>query len=501
MQANELHRLTIHEAHDLLKQRKISSLELTKSVLKRIAAVEERVRACVTIAEDMALKEAEEVDAYMRTGQEISPLAGIPTLIKDVICTKGIRTTCSSRMLKDFVPPYDATVIEKLKAQRAIIVGKTNMDEFAMGSSTEHSAFFPTHNPWDLSRVPGGSSGGSAVAISADEAIYALGSDTGGSIRQPAGFCSVVGLKPTYGRVSRFGLVAFASSLDQIGPMTKDVTDCALVMNAIAGHDPRDSTSVFHPVPDSTQQLIPEIKGLKIGIPRDYLVEGMQKEVRAALEKAVDKLRELGADIDWGVSLPHTKYGLAAYNIIAPSEASANLARYDGVKYGFSAGNASNVIESTERTRQSGFGAEVKRRIMLGTYALSAGYYDAYYLKAQKVRTLMKQEFDQAFARYDALVTPTSPTVPFKLGDRLEDPMQMYLADICTLPVNIAGIPAISIPAGFAEDPSPSRGSASGQGLPIGMQIMGRPFSEGTLLRIAFAYEQATDWHKRKPQI
>jgi len=489
MQSNELHQLTIHEAHELLKQKKISSTELTKSVLKRIAEIEEKVHACVTIVEDIALEEAEKVDNYIRTGHETTPLAGIPTLIKDVICTKGVRTTCSSKMLENFIPPYDATVLEKLKAQKAVIVGKTNMDEFAMGSSTEHSAFFPTHNPWDLSRVPGGSSGGSAAAVAADETIYALGSDTGGSIRQPAALCSVVGLKPTYGRVSRFGLVAFASSLDQIGPITKDVTDCALVMNAIAGYDSRDSTSVPYPVPDYTQQLIPDIKGLKIGISREYFVEGMQNKVRATLEAAIGKLRELGAEIDWEVSLPHTKYALAVYYILAPSEASANLARYDGVKYGFSERDASNVIETTERTRQSGFGPEVKRRIMLGTYALSAGYYDAYYLKAQKVRTLIKQEFDQAFEKYDALVTPTSPIVPFKLGEKLEDPMQMYLSDVCTLPINIAGIPAISIPAGFADN------------LPIGLQIMGKPFSEEILLRIAFAYEQATDWHKKKPPL
>jgi len=489
MPANELHQLTIHEAHELLKQRKISSTELTKSVLKRIAEIEGKVHACVTIVEDIALKEAEKVDNYIKTAHEITPLTGIPTLIKDVICTKGIRTTCSSKMLENFVPPYDATVIEKLKAQKAVIVGKTNMDEFAMGSSTEHSAFFPTHNPWDLSRVPGGSSGGSAVAVSTGEAIYALGSDTGGSIRQPAALCSVAGLKPTYGRVSRFGLVAFASSLDQIGPITRDVTDCALVMNVIAGYDSRDSTSVPYPVPDYTQQLIPDIKGLKVGIPREYLGEGVQDQVRAALQAAINKLQELGAEIDWEVSLPHTKYALAAYYILAPSEASANLARYDGVRYGFSERDASNVIETTERTRQFGFGPEVKRRIMLGTYALSAGYYDAYYLKAQKVRTLIKQEFDQAFEKYDALVTPTSPIVPFKLGEKLEDPMQMYLSDVCTLPINIAGIPAISIPAGFADN------------LPIGMQIMGKPFSEEILLRIAFAYEQATDWHNRNPKI
>ncbi len=489
MPANELHQLTIHEAHKLLKQRKISSTELTKSVLKRVAEIEGKVHACVTIVEDIALKEAKKVDNYIKTAHEITPLTGIPTLIKDVICTKGIRTTCSSKILENFVPLYDATVIEKLKAQKAVIVGKTNMDEFAMGSSTEHSAFFPTHNPWDLSRVPGGSSGGSAAAVAADETIYALGSDTGGSVRQPAALCSVVGLKPTYGRVSRFGLVAFASSLDQIGPITKDVTDCALVMNAIAGYDSSDSTSVPYPVPDYTQQLIPDIKRLRIGIPREYFVEGMQNQVRAALEAAIDKLRELGAEIDWEVSLPHTKYALAVYYVLAPSEASANLARYDGVKYGFSERDASNVIETTERTRQFGFGLEVKRRIMLGTYALSAGYYNAYYLKAQKVRTLIKQEFDQAFEKYDALVTPTSPIVPFKLGEKLEDPMQMYLSDICTLPINIAGIPAISIPAGFADN------------LPIGMQIMGKPFSEEILLRIAFAYEQATNWHKRKPPL
>jgi aspartyl-tRNA(Asn)/glutamyl-tRNA(Gln) amidotransferase subunit A len=489
MPTNELHQLTIHEAHKLLKQRKISSTELTKSVLKRIGEIEGKVHACVTIVEDIALNEAEMVDNYIKTADTITPLTGIPALIKDVISTKGIRTTCGSKMLENFNPLYDATVIEKLKAQKAVLLGKTNMDEFAMGSSTEHSAFSPTYNPWDLSRVPGGSSGGSAVAVSTDETIYALGSDTGGSIRQPAALCSVVGLKPTYGRVSRFGLVAFASSLDQIGPMTKDVTDCALVMNTIAGHDSRDSTSVSYPVPDYTQHLIPDIKGLKIGIPKEYFVEGMQSEVRAALQAAISRLQELRAEINWEVSLPHTKYALAVYYIIAPSEASANLARYDGVKYGFSERDAGNVIETTERTRQIGFGPEVKRRIMLGTYALSAGYYDAYYVKAQKVRTLIKQEFDQAFEKYDALVAPTSPIVPFKLGEKLDDPMQMYLSDVCTLPINIAGIPSISIPAGFADN------------LPIGMQIIGKPFSEEMLLRIAFAYEQATDWHKRKPSL
>ena len=485
---NQLYQLSIHQAHELLKQRKISSLELTQSVLGRIAEVENKIQACITITEDTALRGAKEADSCIARG-DIAPLTGIPALIKDVICTQGVRTTCGSKMLENFVPLYDATVIQKLKTQKAVIVGKANMDEFAMGSSTENSAFFPTYNPWDLDCVPGGSSGGSAAAVAADEPTYALGSDTGGSIRQPAGFCNTVGLKPTYGRVSRFGLVAFASSLDQIGPLTKNVTDCALVMNTISGYDPRDSTSVPYPAPDYTRQLIPELKGLKIGVPREYLVTGMQAGVRRALEIAINKLQELGAEIDWELSLPSTKYALAVYYILAPSEASANLARYDGVKYGFSEQNAPNVIQATEKTRQFGFGPEVKRRIMLGTYALSAGYYDAYYLKAQKVRTLIKQEFDQAFKKYDALVTPTSPTVAFKIGEKLEDPMQMYLSDVCTLPINIAGVPAISIPAGFAHD------------LPVGMQIIGKPFHEETILHIAFAYEQATDWHKRKPGI
>jgi aspartyl-tRNA(Asn)/glutamyl-tRNA(Gln) amidotransferase subunit A len=379
--------------------------------------------------------------------------------------------------------------VEKLNNCGAVIIGKANMDEFAMGSSTEHSAFFPTHNPWDLSRVPGGSSGGSAVAVAADEAIHALGSDTGGSIRQPAGFCSVTGLKPTYGRVSRYGLVAFASSLDQIGPLTKDVTDCAIVLNAIAGYDSRDSTSMPYPVPDYTQCLTTDLSGLSIGVPKEYFVEGMQGEVETAMRAAINKLKELGAMVEREVSLPHTRYALAAYYIIAPSEASANLARYDGVKYGFSYQDVDSMWEAMEKTRQFGFGDEVKRRIMLGTYALSAGYYDAYYLKAQKVRTLIRQEFDQAFKKFDALVTPTSPTVPFKIGEKVDDPLQMYLSDVCTLPINIAGLPAISIPAGFAD------------GLPIGMQLIGKPFGEETLLKIAYAYEQATEWHKRRPKI
>jgi len=484
----DLFRLTIHEASELLRRQELSSLELTQAVLDHIREVEGKVRAFVTITEDLALQQAKAADQRIRK-RETAPLAGIPALIKDNICTKGVRTTCGSRMLENFIPPYDATVMEKLKACGIVMVGKANMDEFAMGSSTEHSAFSPTHNPWDLSRVPGGSSGGSAAAVAADEAVYALGSDTGGSIRQPAGFCNVVGLKPTYGKVSRYGLVAFASSLDQIGPLTKDATDCALVMNAIIGYDSRDSTSLPHPVPDYTRVLIPDLHGLRLGVPQEYFVSGMQKEVEEVMNSAIAKLEELGAKIDWGVSLPHTPYALAAYYIIAPSEASANLARYDGVKYGFSVQDAESMWDAMEKTKQFGFGSEVKRRIMLGTYALSAGYYDAYYLKAQKVRTLIRQEFDQAFERLDALVTPTSPTVPFRIGEKVDDPLQMYLSDVCTLPINIAGIPAISLPAGFVD------------GLPVGMQVIGKPLSEEMLLRIAFAYEQATDWHKRKPEI
>jgi len=479
--------LTIHEAHQLLQSKQLSSVELTRSYLERIHEVDPKVHALVTVTDDLALQQARKADELIAAG-DANPLTGIPVLIKDNMCTKGIRTTCSSKMLENFVPPYDATVVERLNACNVVIIGKSNLDEFAMGSSNENSALFITCNPWDLSRVPGGSSGGSAAAVAVGETICALGSDTGGSIRQPAGFCSVVGLKPTYGRVSRYGLIAFASSLDQIGPLTQDVTDCALILNAIAGYDSRDSTAVPYPVPDYTQCLTTNLKGLKIGVPREYFVEGMQPEVEAAIRAAVRTLEELGARVEWEVSLPHTPHALAVYYIIAPSEASANLARYDGVKYGFSY-QADSMWEALEKTREYGFGPEVKRRIMLGTYALSAGYYDAYYLKAQKVRTLIRREFDQAFEKYDALVTPTSPTVPFKIGEKVDDPLQMYLSDVCTLPINIAGLPGISVPAGFAD------------GLPIGMQIIGKPFAEETLLKIAYAYEQATDWHKRKPQV
>jgi aspartyl-tRNA(Asn)/glutamyl-tRNA(Gln) amidotransferase subunit A len=480
------HQLTLHSAHQLLKSKQASSLELTQSSLARIKQVEPGVRALTTVTEELALQQARQADRLIAAGQ-ITPLTGIPGIIKDNMCTRGVKTTCSSKMLENFVPPYDATVITRLNASGMVMVGKANMDEFAMGSSTENSAFFTTHNPWDLSRVPGGSSGGSAAAVAAGEAIFALGSDTGGSIRQPAGFCSVTGFKPTYGRVSRYGLVAFASSLDQIGPLTQDVLDCALVMNCIAGYDCCDSTSVNCEVPDYTRGLVPDLNGLRIGIPKEYFVQGMQTEVKTAVEAAIKQAQELGAQITWDVSLPSTPYALAVYYIIAPSEASANLARYDGVKYGFSYKEAQNMWDAMEKTRQYGFGAEVKRRIMLGTYALSAGYYDAYYLKAQKVRTLIRREFDQAFEKYDALLTPTSPTVPFKIGEKVNDPVQMYLSDVCTLPINIAGVPAISIPAGFA------------QGLPIGMQIIGKHFNEEVIFKIAYAYQQATDWHLKKP--
>ncbi len=486
--ASDGNAMTIRQARYLLESRQLSAVELTRRYLERIEEVEPRVRAVVTVTEEMALEQARAADRALAAG-EGGPLTGVPVLLKDNLCTRGVRTTCSSRMLENFVPPYDATVVEKLKAAGAVVLGKTNMDEFAMGSSTEHSALFATHNPWDLARVPGGSSGGSAAAVAAGEAVYALGSDTGGSIRQPAGFCSVTGLKPTYGRVSRYGLVAFASSLDQIGPLTRDAHDSALVLNAIAGHDRRDSTSAPDPVPDFTAALTGDISGLKIGVPGEYFVEGMQPEVAAAVQGAIGRLGELGAVIDRDASLPLTRFALAVYYIIAPSEASANLARYDGVKYGYSYQETNSMWEAMDGTRQYGFGPEVKRRIMLGTYALSAGYYDAYYLKAQKVRTLIRREFDAAFEKYDVLVTPTSPTVPFRLGEKLDDPLQMYLADVCTLPVNIAGLPGVSVPCGFVD------------GLPVGMQIIGRPFDEATVLRVADAYQRVTDWHKKVAEL
>ena len=479
--------LTVHEAHRRLINREISSVELTEACLERIQQVEDRVRAFVTLTPEIAIRQAEAADRRI-AASEAGPLTGIPMQIKDVMCTEGIRTTCSSRMLEDFIPVYNATAAAKLLNQGAVLLGKGNMDEFAMGSSTENSAFFPTHNPWDLDRVPGGSSGGPAATTAAGETLFALGSDTGGSIRQPAAFCGVVGFKPTYGLVSRYGLVAFASSLDQIGPLTQDVTDCAIVLNAIAGYDPKDSTSLSVEEKDYTDGLTGDIRGLRLGVPQEYFVEGMEEGSRKAVEVAIQALEGLGASIRQ-VSLPTTRYALACYYIIAPSECSANLARYDGVKYGFSFQGAESMWEDLERTRQHGFGPEVTRRIMLGTYALSSGYYDAYYLKAQQVRTLIQQDFAAVFQEVDALVAPVSPTVAFPLGVRTGDPVQMYLSDVCTLPPNIAGLPCMSVPCGFD------------QGLPVGLQLIGPHLSEQTLLQVAYTYEQATTWHQQRPEL
>ncbi|MBC7252162.1 MAG: Asp-tRNA(Asn)/Glu-tRNA(Gln) amidotransferase subunit GatA [Anaerolineae bacterium] len=481
----KLYELTIHQARSLLQSGQISAAELTTAVIDRILAVDNEVKAYLTLTPELALEQARQADAQRAAGQD-APLLGIPLAIKDIICTEGIPTTCGSKILEDFIPPYNATVVEKLRAAGAVVLGKTNTDEFAMGSSTENSAYFTTHNPWDLSRVPGGSSGGSAAAVAADECLGALGSDTGGSVRQPAALCGVVGLKPTYGRVSRYGLVAFASSLDQIGTFGKDVTDCALLLSVIAGHDPRDSTSVDEPVPDYLSALVPNVRGMRLGVPREYFIEGIQPEVEAAVRAAIALLAEMGAEVV-DISLPHTEYALPVYYLIAPAEASANLARYDGIKYGFSAPDATDVWDAYRKTRQYGFGAEVKRRIMLGTYALSAGYYDAYYLKAQQVRTLIKQDFDRAFEFCDVVLCPTSPTTAFKIGEKADDPLQMYLSDVFTLSASLAGLPGLSLPCGF-----------DAQGLPIGLQIIGRPFDEATVLRVAYTYEQTTDWHARK---
>jgi len=482
----KLYELTIHEAHELLKRGEISSRQLTEACLDRILDVDNEVKAYITLAPEAALEEATRADERRAKGED-TPLLGIPLAVKDVICVKGLPTTCGSRILEDFVPPYDATVITHLREAGVVILGKTNTDEFAMGSSTENSAFFTTRNPWDLSRVPGGSSGGSAAAVAAGECIAALGTDTGGSVRQPAALCGVTGLKPTYGRVSRFGLVAFASSLDQIGPITKDVTDAAILMNIIARYDPRDSTSFNIPTPDYTQALIPDIRGVRIGVPKEYFIEGMEEGVEKAVRAAIEKMRELGAQI-LEVSLPHTEYALPTYYLLAPAEASANLARYDGVKYGLFC-RGGDLWDSYKESRRNGFGPEVKRRIMLGTYALSAGYYDAYYLKAQKVRTLIKRDFDLAFDKVDVIVAPTSPTVAFKIGEKVDDPIKMYLSDVFTLSMNLAGICGISIPCGFS------------QGLPVGLQIMGPALGEEMVLRVAYAYEQATEWHKKRPEL
>ena len=484
----ELYDLTIHEVQDRLKKGETTAVAVTESILGRIKAVDDKVKAYITVTADNAREQAAEADKQLKKNSS-ALLLGIPIAVKDNMCTEGIRTTCASKILGNFIPPYDATVVRRLKQAGSIICGKPNMDEFAMGSSTENSGYFVTKNPWDLERIPGGSSGGSAAAVAAGECIASLGSDTGGSIRQPAACCGVVGLKPTYGRVSRYGLVAFASSLDQIGPLTKDVTDAAIIMNVIAGHDPRDSTSANIAVPDFTRALTKDVKGLTIGIPREYFIEGMDPAVDGAVREAVKTLERLGAKVV-EVSLPHTSYAVATYYILATSEASSNLARYDGVKYGVRAEGAKDLLDMYMRSRSQGFGPEVKRRIMLGTYALSAGYYDAYYKKGQQVRTLIKRDFDEAFKTVDIIATPTAPTAAFKIGEKSADPLQMYLSDIFTISVNLAGIPGISIPCGFTKNE-----------LPIGLQLLGRHFDEETILRASFAYEQATEWHKKRAKL
>ncbi|MDG2617015.1 Asp-tRNA(Asn)/Glu-tRNA(Gln) amidotransferase subunit GatA [Thermoleptolyngbya sichuanensis XZ-Cy5] len=483
---------SIRELHQQLVRKERSAVEIATEVLERVQALEPKLHSFISVTADRAIAQAQQVDAKIAAGEAIGPLAGIPIGIKDNLCTQGIRTTCGSRILENFVPPYESTVTQRLFDAGAVMVGKTNMDEFAMGSSTETSAYQVTANPWDLERVPGGSSGGSAAAVAAGQCVVALGSDTGGSIRQPASLCGVVGMKPTYGLVSRYGLVAYASSLDQIGPFARTVEDAAILLKAIAGHDPQDSTSLKVEIPDYAAALKPDFKPrskLRIGVIQETFGEGLDSTVEAAVTTAVEILQELGAEIQV-INCPQFRYGLPTYYIIAPSEASANLARYDGVKYGFRADNPENLLDMYAKTRAEGFGAEVKRRIMIGTYALSAGYYDAYYLKAQKVRTLIKQDFERAFQKVDVLVCPTSPTTAFKAGEKTDNPLSMYLSDLMTIPVNLAGLPALSLPCGFDE-----------QGLPIGLQMIGNVLQEDILLSVAYAYEQATEWHKKAPVI
>lgn len=475
----------IHELHQMLVDREISAVELTEAILAQVDAVDEKTRAYLLVTRDLARQQARAADERLRAKRDLRPLTGIPMAIKDVLCIDGVAATAGSRILEGFVPPYSATVVERLAADGAVFLGKTNCDEFAMGSSNENSGYRPVHNPWQLDRVPGGSSGGSAAAVAAGEAIAALGSDTGGSIRQPAALTGIVGVKPTYGRVSRYGLIAFASSLDQVGPMSLDVRDAATVLQAIAGHDPRDSTSSPRPVPDYVEHLADGVKGLRLGVPKEYFVEGMEPEVDAAIRAAIRLYQQQGAHIE-EVSLPNSRYALPAYYIIAPAEASSNLARYDGIRYGHQAGRGRNLIEEYQATRQDGFGNEVKRRIMLGTYALSSGYYDAYYLKAQKVRTLVVEDFAKAFKKVDALISATSPTVAFPLGAKTQDPLAMYLNDVLTLPGNLGNVCGISIPCGLAN------------GLPIGLQVIAPGFREDLMLRVAYAFEAATEFHRQR---
>ena len=485
----KLYDLTIQAAHKLLKAKEISSRELTQVVLDRIEAVESQVEAFITVTKADAIQAAEKADQQIGQGK-IGPLTGIPIGVKDLICTKGIKTTCGSRILENFVPPYDATVVKKLKSEHAVIIGKMNMDEFAMGSSTEHSSIKNTRNPWDLSRIPGGSSGGSAAAVAADMCLGALGSDTGGSIRQPASHCGIVGMKPTYGRVSRFGLVAFASSLDQIGPLTKNVTDCAMMLNTISGYDPGDSTSVPENVPDFTSFLTEDLTGVTVGIPKEVTaLEGLDPDVAAVVKEAVGIVESRGARCI-EVSLPNTEHVVAVYYVIAPCEASSNLARYDGVKYGYRNKDQDTLMEMYRATRTAGFGSEVQRRIIIGTYCLSAGYYDAYYGKASQVRTLIIQDYKHAFEQCDVILSPVAPTPAFKIGENVEDPLKMYLSDIFTLSANLAGIPGMAVPCGFSTD-----------GLPIGLQILGKHFNEGMLLKVGYSFEQATEHHKERPNL
>ncbi len=483
---------SIRELHTQLIKKERSAVEITQEALDRIQALEPKLHSFLHVTAERALLQAREVDAKIAAGQEIGMLAGIPIGIKDNMCTKGIPTTCASRILENFVPPYESTVTQKLADADAVMVGKTNLDEFAMGGSTETSAYHITANPWDLSRVPGGSSGGSAAAVAAEECVVSIGSDTGGSIRQPASFCGVVGMKPTYGLVSRYGLVAFASSLDQIGPFGRSVEDTAILLQAIAGHDPKDSTSLKVEIPNYAASLKPDLKAtgkLRIGIIKETFGEGLDSQVEQAVNKAIEQLRHLGAEIGV-VSCPRFRYGLPSYYIIAPCEASANLARYDGVKYGLRAPDAENLLSMYTRTRATGFGAEVKRRIMIGTYALSAGYYDAFYLKAQKVRTLIKEDFEKAFQQFDVLVCPTAPSTAFKSGEKTTDPLSMYLVDLMTIPVNLAGLPGLSVPCGFDNN-----------GLPIGLQLISNVLREDQLFQVAYAYEQSTTWHLKKPTL
>lgn len=478
-----------HVLHDMLVNKEITSLELTQAVLARIDEVEGDVQAYLTITREEALAQAKAVDEKIAKGEEIAFLEGIPGAIKDNICTKGIKTTCASKILQKFVPPYDATVMQKLEAQNPVVLGKTNLDEFAMGGSTENSAYHPTCNPWNTDCVPGGSSGGSAAAVAVGTAVWALGSDTGGSIRQPASFCGVVGMKPTYGRVSRYGLVAYASSLDQIGPITKDVTDCAHILNIIAGRDEMDSTSLDVQVPDFTKALVQDVKGLKIGLPKEYFVKGMDPEVEAAVKNGVKELEKLGAEVV-EISLPNTDYAISTYYLIAPAEAATNLARYDGVSYGERAEDAADLVEMMTKTRTQYLGEEVKRRIMIGNYALSAGYYDAYYLKALKVRRLVKEDYDKAFKDVDVIICPAAPSVAYKIGEKISNPLEMYLQDACTVPLNLAGLPGISVPCGYNKDK-----------MPIGMQIIGKALDEETILRVAYTYEQSQSYHEDRAQL